>query len=307
MNHASASGVAPAPVLKRILVATDFSQAGRRAVWRAGQLARMHDASLHLVHARPDWNLFCRSSAAANEHYRGISEHAEEALKAELEYLQATFNLHVRGETRMGRASEVLTSAIAENDPNLVVVGARGEHDTPPAAPFLGGTALKLIAQTDRPVLMVRKEGKGAYTVTLAAVDDSQETARRLVAWATSLLGHGDCHIEHAFDAPYVERMRALGITEAIIDACTLEARKAAQRSVDAVLSGGAGEGQRLHAHLVCGETIASVLAEIARCRPELVVVGKHQNTPLESATRFVGTNALRIAYHAASDVLIVA
>lgn len=294
------------PGLRRILVATDFSRAARLAVWRAGQLARQHDAYIHLVHARPDWNLFSRSSPAGGEHYRGIFEHAEHALKAELEYLESTFGVHARGETRMGRASETLAAVVSETEPHLVVVGARGEHDSPAAAPFLGGTALKLIAQTDCPVLLVRNPGVGPYVVTLAAVDDPGDVARRLVEWAVTLFGEGDCHIVHAFDAPYVERMRARGVAETVIQACTDEARKAAKSSVDDVLSDAATPGRRLHAHLVCGEPITAVLAEIDRCRPELVVVGKHQNAPRESATRFVGTIALRIAYHAPSDVLVV-
>jgi len=48
------------PILKRILVATDLSAAGHRAVMRAGQLARQWETGLFLVHARPDWNLFAR-------------------------------------------------------------------------------------------------------------------------------------------------------------------------------------------------------------------------------------------------------
>ena len=45
------------PILKRILVATDLSATGHRAVMRAGQLARQWETGLFLVHARPDWNL----------------------------------------------------------------------------------------------------------------------------------------------------------------------------------------------------------------------------------------------------------
>jgi nucleotide-binding universal stress UspA family protein len=291
--------------LKRILIATDFSSAARLAVWRAGQLAKQHDAALHLVHAKPDWNLFCRSSSPGDEQYRGISEYAEEALKAELEYIEATFGIHVRGETRMGRASETLAAAVAEIAPHLVVIGARGEHDSPALAPLLGGTALKLIAQTDCPVLLVRKPGTGPYAIAVVAVNDSRDMAHRLVGWAT-LLGEGDCHIVHAFDAPYVERMRARGIPETVIQSCTEEARKAARSCVDDVLNNATTTRQRLHAHLVCGEPISAVLAEIDRCQPQLVIVGQHRNVPRERATRFVGTIALRIAYHSPSDILVV-
>lgn len=292
--------------IKRILVATDFSRTARLAVWRAGQIAQQHEATLHLVHARPDWNLFCRASSAGGEHYQSISEHAEEALKAELEYLHATFGIHAHGETRMGRASETLASTVKEIGPHLVIIGARGEHDSPHVAPFLGGTALKLIAQTDCPVLLVRRPGTGPYATAIAAVNGAPDVARRLVDWATSLLGEGDCHIVHAFDAPYVERMRARGIPDALIQSCTEDARKAAQRCVDDVLTNTTNPRLRLHAYLVCGEPISAVLAEIDRRQPQLVIVGQHRNVPRESATRFVGTIALRIAYHAMSDVLVV-
>ena len=295
-------------ILKRVLVATDFSHAARLAVWRAAQLAKLHDAELYLVHARPDWNLFSRSSSAAGEHYRNVFEHAEDALKAELDYVSSAFGIRVRGETRMGRASEALTAALSEVQPHLVVIGARGEHGSPPVASVLGGTALKLVAQTNYPLLLVRKAGSAPYAVGVAAVDASRDVSRRLVDWTICLLGQGgECHVVHAFDAPYVERLRAQGVVEAVIEACTEEARRAAQNSVAAVLEAPAATPERrLHTHLVCGEPISAILAEIDRCRPEFVVVGKHKSTPRESPTRFVGTVALRLAYHAPSDVLVV-
>ena len=307
MSAVSSQGAIAEPVLRRILVATDFSPAGRLAVWRAGQLAQAHDAALHLVHARPDWNLFCRFAGATDEHYRKLSAHAEQALNDELGYVHDTFNIHARGQTHMGRASEVLARAMAEIQPHLVVVGARGEYDRPqPGAPYLGGTALKLIAETDRPVLLVRNAGTGPYDVTLAAVDDSREMARRLIAW-TALMSPGDCHIVHAFNAPYAERMRTGGIAPEIIDQCVEEARLAAAAYIKDALGGGPHAGRQLYTHVVCGEPIAAVLAEIERCHPQLVVIGKHQHVPGDSAVRFVGTHALRIAYHAPSDVLLVA
>ena len=295
-------------ILKRVLVATDFSHAARMAVERAAQLAKRHDAELHLVHARPDWNLFSRSSSAAGAQYQSVFEHAEDALKAELDYVGSAFGIRVRGETRMGRASEVLTAAVAEVQPHLVVIGARGEHDSPAAAPVLGGTALKLVAQTNCPVLLVRRLGSAPYALGVVAVDASRDVSRRLIDWTISLLGQGgECHVVHAFDAPYVERLRAQGVVEAVIETCTEEARRAAQNSIAAVLEVAAATPERrLHTHLVCGEPISAILAEINRCRTELVVVGKHKSTPRESPTRFVGTIALRLAYHAASDVLVV-
>lgn len=292
--------------LRRILVATDFSSAARLAVWRAGQLAKQHEASLHLVHARPDWNLFCRASPAGDEQYQAVSQYAESALRSELEYLESTFGIQVRGIMRMGRASEILTAAVNEIAPNLVAIGARGEHESMAAAPFLGGTALKLIARSDCPILLVRQPGVGPYATAFAAIDDSGNMARRLLDWGTALLGDGDCHVVHAFDAPYVERMRAHGVPDAVIRSCIEGARKAARNCVEEVLNSRPETVKRLHAQVVCGEPISALLAEIGRCQPQLVVVGQHRRAPRETDTRFVGTIALRLAYHAPCDVLVV-
>jgi nucleotide-binding universal stress UspA family protein len=64
--------------------------------------------------------------------------------------------------------------------------------------------------------------------------------------------------------------------------------------------------GPRLHTHLVCGEPVSAVLGEVSRCTPELVVVGKHGHPPREQLLRSLGSVALRIAYHATADVLMV-
>jgi nucleotide-binding universal stress UspA family protein len=292
--------------LKRILVATDFSQAARRGVWRAGNLAQRHGAAIQIVHARPDWNLYCRASSVAREYYAGLSEHAEQAMKAELEYLQETYGVRARGEISIGQASEVLARATAQFEPDLLVVGARGEHDAASTPPFLGGTALKLLAQSQCAILLVRTQGTGPYASTLAAVDTAADVAVRIIEWADVLLEEGDCHLVHAFDVPYLERMRTRGVPSQVLSECIDEARQAAQRAVDRMFKQTEPSTQALHVHLVRGEPIVALLAEIERCAPELVVVGKHQTLPLERATRFVGTIALRLAYHAPTDVLLV-
>ncbi len=53
--------------LYRILVATDFSSAGRAAVARAGQLAVQYHCQLTVFHATPDWTLFSQRAAPHQE------------------------------------------------------------------------------------------------------------------------------------------------------------------------------------------------------------------------------------------------
>jgi nucleotide-binding universal stress UspA family protein len=200
----------------------------------------------------------------------------------------------------------VVLSAIAHVEPHLVVVGARGEHDAPSMVPFLGGTALKLLAYADRPVLMIRTSATGSYTSAAVAVEYPSIAARDLVRWAQTLMIEGDCHIVHAFDVPYAQRMRRHGVSEGTIRACSESVRADAKQFIDQILDLEGPVGQRLHGHLVRGEPVSAVLAEVSRCMPELIVVGKHGHPPREHHLRSLGSVALRVAYHASADVLMV-
>src|ERR1700727_2851354 len=71
-------------LLNRILVATDFSVAGQRAVTRAAQLHHQHEANLQLLHAAPDWNLFSRCTTAQKQLYDEVTLHAQSAMRDEV-------------------------------------------------------------------------------------------------------------------------------------------------------------------------------------------------------------------------------
>jgi nucleotide-binding universal stress UspA family protein len=292
-------------ILKRIVVATDYSSAARRAVWRAGHLARLHDAHLHLVHAQPDWNLFSQTSLGTPEQFNAVSAHAENALRLELAWLETTFGIQARGENRRGRASEVLHSVVREIEPHLIVAGAHGEHEVRQMVPFLGGTALKLAALAPAPTLIVRG-ADGPYRSALAAVEAPSEGARHLIRWAHTLVESGECHIVHAFDAPYAERLRAHGLAEATLLECQSRVRESSSAIVDELVAGTGETDLRLHAHLVCGEAVGAILAEIEARKPDVVILGKHQHPPREVHLTALGSVALRVAYHAPDDVLIV-
>lgn len=297
--------------LKRILVATDFSPAARCALWRAGDLASRNEANLHVVHARPDWNLFVPAPGAQADQYRAVAERTEDALREDLAFLETTFGVHARAETRMGRASQVLLAVIAETQPQLVIVGARGEHAEGPV-PLLGGTALKLLAFSSRPVLVVRTDGSGPYRTAVAAVECASEAAEGLVSWARTLLGEGngegncECHIVHVFDAPYAQRMRRHGVAEDSIQTCSDVARADAKAFMELLLEESDPMSPRMHLHLLRGEPVATVLEHVERCDPDLVIVGKHGHPPREQHLSALGSIALRIAYHVPGDVLVV-
>lgn len=294
------------PVLKRILVATDFSPAGQRAVMRAGQLAQQWEAHLFLTHVRPDWNLFSRWRPAAPDSYQDVTRCSDAPLRQTLAELESRFGVHARCDSRLGKASGVIAAMATELDPHLLVIGARGEHEDAAAGPWLGGTALKLLGRVQPPLLIVRKEAVAAYSSSLVAVDVESSLARRAVLWGSGLVRGGDCHIVHAYDVPYIERMRLLGVAPAVLERRIRQSEEPA--GVIARELAGAAEGEaKLHSRAVYGEPVTAILAEIARIGPQVVVVGQRGPEAVGGLHGPVGGVGFRIAYHAPTDVLFLA
>lgn len=294
------------PVLKRILVGTDLSAAGEQAVMRAGQLARQWEAHLFLAHARPDWNLFSRWRPAVPDSYQDVARSSDAPLRATLADLESRFGVRARCDSRLGKASSVIASMVAELEPHLVVIGARGEHQSAAASsPCLGGTALKLIARVQAPLLLVRQVPDMPYSSALVAVDAADTLSRRTVLWGSGLVQQGDCHIVHAYDVPYIERMRLLGIDEAVLEQRMKQSEEAA--GLMARELAGAAEGQaKLHTRAVRGEPVSAMLAEIERISPHLVVIGRRGPEATAAQYGATGGAGLRIAYHTRADVLML-
>jgi nucleotide-binding universal stress UspA family protein len=288
--------------LKRIVVASDFSAAAHQAVCRAGQLAKQNQARLHLIHVRPDWNLFSRLGAA--DYYHALTEDAERALTEELAFLKKNYGIDARGETRCGSASHALRAVLGVVTPQLIVIGAHGEHGAA-SAPYLGGTALKLLAFADTPVLVVRNVGDAVYSVAVLALERSEEAALRGLEWVRMLMPEGDCHIVHAYSLPYIARRRARPGDESPMPKAESIGSEA-HAFVDRLVRTRSEGRQRLHPHVVYGEPVAAVLAEMSALHPDLLVIGKHEHAPREPGPLPLGSVALRIAYHAMGDVLVV-
>ncbi|HUA23876.1 MAG TPA: universal stress protein [Steroidobacteraceae bacterium] len=293
------------PVLKRILVATDLSAGGRRAVMRAGQLAHQWEANLFLTHVRPDWNLFSRWRPASQDSYQDVAHSSETPLRQVLAELESRFGVHARCDSRLGKASDVIAAQVAEIKPHLLVIGSRGEHEASAPGPSLGGTAIKLLARVDIPILLVRRDSDTRYSSVVVAVDVPGALSRRAVLWGSGLVDEGDCEVVHAYDVPYVERMRLQATDEAVIQRRMRQSEEAAIETLRDLL--GAAEGHaRLHTRAVCGEPAFAVLAEIGRTPTDLLVIGKPEPSGPYRQHGAMGGVGFRIAYHAPTDVLVL-
>ncbi|MFL6599734.1 MAG: universal stress protein [Steroidobacteraceae bacterium] len=295
------------PILKRILVATDLSCAAQRAVMRAGQLASQWRANLCLVRVRHDWHLFARGRATLPVAHQDMSRGADNPLRTVLDALEGNFGIHAECETRLGRASNVIAAMVAEHDPQLVIIGVRGEHDSGEIGPYLGGTALELLTRFEQPLLLVRESTAAAYNTSLVALDAINALSQRMVQWGTALVQGGDCHVLHAYDLPYVQRLRPHDAVSPVIEG-QRQMRRAYEEAITSVEEAlcGTQSGVRLHSHAVRGNPVAIILAEITLHAPQLVVIGKSDRRAPMGRRRLTDGVGVRIACHAPVDVLIV-
>lgn len=291
--------------LKRILVATDFSHASELAVARAAELARDHAAVLRLVHAAPDWNVFSTWSSAQKHHYDQIALHAQAALNSAVKRVHSAFGIHAEGEFQVGKASEVIVRASRSFEPTLIVAGARGEHEPRIAPAALGGTAIKLLFRTEKPLLLVRGNDAAPYETSMAAVNGPTELSRRVVRWASGLVPNGDCHIVLGYDTPYSERMRFCGIDPLIVKDCVASAEAEARKGLDELVRE-AAKGSHTHLHLDQGSPLGILVTEMATFYPQVVVVGRHETEIGGSPAEACGSLGFRMVYHIPVDVLVV-
>jgi nucleotide-binding universal stress UspA family protein len=196
---------------------------------------------------------------------------------------------------------------MAKHKPHLVVIGARGEHDSGEIGPCFGGTALKLLTRLEQPLLLVRRAPPAVYTRSVVALDTASALSRRTVLWGSGLVQGGDCHVVHAYDLPHFEPKQPGGETDTVIEEQRrmMQAYEEAMMGVQEAL--GAAEGAaRVHTQAVRGEPVAMVLTEITLHAPQLVVIGKRDPRVPHVEEGMMGGVGFRIASHALVDVLII-
>jgi nucleotide-binding universal stress UspA family protein len=119
-------------MFKSIVVGTDGSETAQQAVGQAAELARLHQATLHLVHAyRPEPAPAASAMVAASgglmvdttEVAAHLRNEAERVLS---EALAVTSGVKVETHCRSGAAADAIVDVAEEIGADLIVVGNRG-------------------------------------------------------------------------------------------------------------------------------------------------------------------------------------
>lgn len=225
MAHATADPGAP----RRILLATDLSARGDRALERATAIAQHHGAHLMIVHVfeeideatltygkrpGPSWSRPPDTVAMTRSRIR-------QGLRADL-----------------GDAVERATVIIEEGDPaevieriattervDLVVTGIARESLFASRTVILGKTVEQLLRRLSEPILIVRNRARHAYQHVVVTTDLSETSAYALQV-ALRFFPDQPLHLLHASEAPYSTLVdNTPRYTESHKDACTEKLR----------------------------------------------------------------------------------
>lgn len=256
--------------MKRILVATDFSERSDRAIRRATLLAKMSGASLTLVHVIDDDQP--RSMLLAEQ------QAAEIVLAEQTLALQEIDGLACASHIVLGDPFAGIAVAVREHDADILVIGPHRRRVLRDV--FVGTTAERTIRASDRPVLMANGVPAGPYRHVLVAVDLSECSAAAVHALIQLGLGaKAAVSVVHVFDAPAASLMVRTSSTKDQIEDYLADEKGRAAGALAAFLSDlDLKPRQRLlkHNEISVAHTISAAAQE---ANADLVVLGTHGRT----------------------------
>ena len=163
------------PPIRRILVATDFSECAGQALEYAAFLAGAYSAPVELLHVVEVLSDIDLDSVASTQYFEFCRKQAERPLDELATYL-AEVGLAAKWRLRLGIPSQQINAAATDCGADLVVLGTHGRTGLVDIA--LGSTAERVVRGAPCPVLTVR------------SVQDHQRLLRNHGAGTAPAIGH---------------------------------------------------------------------------------------------------------------------
>jgi nucleotide-binding universal stress UspA family protein len=168
------------PSIKRILFATDFSETSEPAQTRAVQLARSHDAELHVLNVQvASPTMFIPEHATAAD---VIEQTQKDEARRRMDQLIQNIGIPVVQEIRFAmRAAPAVAAYADEKGIDLIIIGSHGR--TGVRKLIIGSEARDLTRSAKVSTLVVRSDGSGddqPFRRVLAPVDFSEASTAAL-------------------------------------------------------------------------------------------------------------------------------
>ena len=276
-----------------ILLATDLSARGDRALDRALQLAKELGTKLIVLHVMESHATSARLTTPVWR--RHTSDHkalAERELAEDLAAAEVPTEVVVTNGDPLARIMETADSYGC----SLIVTGIA--RDETLGRLLLGTTVEKLARQARHPVLVVKTRPRRPYRDVLVATDFSDGSRQALRA-ALQLVPNADLTLFHAYDVPF----QGKNVTDEAVTRNFYKAAEQSAREFTAATPELAGVAAP-KVVLECGQP-ETVLSEYSfNHRSDLVVTGTHGRTGILRTA--IGSVAERLLESLPSDVLIV-
>lgn len=189
--------------IKRILVATDFSEHSQFAILRAMNIAKVTKARLLILHVAQK-GLFDKVIDTVLPGMKRVlispKEYAQLQLKEQIDELPF-HKLKIEKIILSGEhPAKKILNYVKNNKIDLLVMGTHGKHSI--HSWFVGTTAENVAKKTICPVLIVKNEPKHDYNKLLLPVDFSI-ASKNAIEFTTQLFSKTDLHILHVGDQTY--------------------------------------------------------------------------------------------------------
>lgn len=276
--------------IRSALIATDFSTASDSATKRAASIAKETGLQGALIHVLP-------GTLPAEFHLHAATQ-AQRALSVVAQGLEEQ-GLHFAPRLVSGDVSGELARAASGFD--MVIAGARGEDILLDFA--LGRTSNRLVRQSPRPILIVKRPADRPYRRVLAAADFS-EPSRVAARCAAQIAPQADLDLVHAFEVEFESAMHRGGVDQDKIEAYRDRAREQAMAAMNDFSDSLGHPPQRIWPWVMRGYPPKVILDRAKQMGAQLIVIGKHAAGIVEQV--LLGSVALEVLRDAECDVLVV-
>ena len=284
--------VQPARPLGNVLVATDFSPGGARAVTRAALLPTGPGSSLTILHVLPPGGATRRDARTEARHGLAQAASAARAVRRERDVFPQLVD---------GRPFAEIVRLARHVRAQVIVVGRHG------AGTFrdllLGSTAERIVRHGDRSVLVVGAPPAGPYRHALVAVDLS-DISRWALDLALRLADPGlTLEVIHVYGIAPDSAIRRAGISPTDARQYHLDARTRTRAAVERFLASQGEVARGARVILRRGDARRMILDSAAARGPDLLTVGTHGRSGLARA--LLGSVAEAVVRGAPCDVLV--
>lgn len=192
--------------LRRVLLATDLSARGDRALERAVAVAQRHDAQLLILHVFEELDESTRTYATrALPSWRRPPDAAARMKQRVLQGLRADLGDAAAQATVLieeGDPAEVIERVAIAEQVELVITGIAREGPLSSRPVVLGRTVEQLLRRLPAPILIVKDRARDAYQHVVVATDFSEASAHAL-QMALRVLPGQTLYLLHASELPY--------------------------------------------------------------------------------------------------------